>query len=116
MTDVFQELYQHWRKIKNPAKKQKISRLLLESKVREPEINQMRRYRAQMRSAAERRGDTNGMQALGELHVLEWEACRELCPMLKFGRGTAKAQGWKWVKKQSWAKDLLAPPIEKRFF
>lgn len=116
MTDVFQALYQHWKKVKNPAKKRLLSKILFDSKVYAAEIEQMRRYRAEARQQAELRGDTNGLPTLGELHILEYEACRELCPTLKVGKGSAKSQGWKWVKKQPWAKDLLAPQIEKRFY
>ena len=115
MADIFQALYEHWKKVRNPAKKHQISRILLESKAYAAEIEQMRRYRAEARQAAELRGEINGLPVLGELHILEYEACRILCPTLTLGRGTAKKEGWKWVKKQPWAKDLLAPPIEKRF-
>lgn len=115
MSDIFQALYEHWKKVKNPAKKQAISRILLESKVYQADINKMRRARAELRAHAERRADLNGMPQLMELHVLEYEACRVLCPTLTIGRGSAKKAGWEWVKKQPWAKDLLAPPIEKRF-
>ena len=115
MSDVFQALYEHWKKIKNPAKKQQVSKILLESKLYKDDIDAIRAERARLRTQAERAAGNNGMQQLGELHVLEYEACRVLCPTLTIGRGSAKKAGWAWVRKQPWAKDFMAPPIEKRF-
>lgn len=112
---LFQELYQHWRRVKNPAAKASISRLLLDAKRHSTEINILRAERARERATDTKRPDVNGTRMTGAMHMLELEACRVLCPELRVGRGSVKTKAWEWVLKQPWAQDLNTAPMAKRF-
>ena len=112
---VFDALFLHWKKVKNPAKKQAISRLLLAAKQKEAEIEACRANRQLQRIYLEQKANINGNLMIAGLHDLEHRACQVLCPALQHGTGTAKAEGWRWVIKQPWAKDFRAAPFEKRY-
>lgn len=112
--DVFQALYLHWKKVKNPAAKQMISRILLEAKLKRDEIDFMRARREASRLFQEQKATINGNLVTGELHLLEHEACKILCPAIRHGTGTAIREGWNWIMKQPWARDFRPAPFEKR--
>lgn len=113
--DVFDALYEHWKKVKNPATKQAISRILLAANQRQAEINHIRSQRFVMRLQLEQKANINGNLVTGELHELEYDACRFLCPAIRGGNGTAVREGWRWIMKQPWGKDFRAAPFEKRY-
>lgn len=111
---VFDALFIYWKKVKNPARKQAISRLLLAAKQQEAEIEACRANRQLQRIYLEQKANINGNLLIAGLHDLEHKACQALCPALCHGTGTAKAEGWRWVLRQPWAKDFKAAPFEKR--
>lgn len=112
---LFQAVYEHWRKVKNPAAKAAISRLLLDAKTHKAEIDQLRAVRARERATDTKRPDRNGTRMTGAMHMLELEACRVLCPALRVGRGSVKTKAWEWVMQQDWAQDLNTAPMAKRY-
>ena len=113
--DVFQALYQHWKGVKNPAKRQMIAQVLLAAKLQRDEIDFIRDQRRTARLFLEQKANINGNFLTGELHMLEHEACKILCPALVHGKGPAQKEGWFWILKQPWGKDFAAAPFEKRY-
>lgn len=113
---VFQALYEHWRKVKNPSRKARISRVLLEAKAKREEIDILRRERARERATDTCRPELDGTRLTGAMHTLEHEACRLLCPSLEVGRGSVKTKGWEWVMRQPWADDLKTAPLGRQFY
>lgn len=113
--DVFQALYQHWRGVKNPARKHRLSKILLAAKAQRDEIDFIRERRRVARLFLEQKANIDGNFLTGELHLLEHEACKILCPALAHGTGTAQKEGWLWILKQPWGKDFRAAPFEKRY-
>lgn len=113
---VFQALYEHWRRVKNPAKKARISSVLLASKAKAAEIATLRMERARERQTDTCRPELDGTRLTGAMHPLEHEACKILCPMLEVGRGSVKTKGWEWVMRQPWANDLQTAPLGRRFY
>lgn len=113
---VFEALFQHWRRVKNPAAKQAISRVLLAAKQKQAEVDILRVERAELRAQETMRPELDGTLITGAMHPLEVDACRIMCPDLRIGRGTAKEKGWEWVLKQPWGKDLSAAPLGRRYY
>lgn len=113
---VFQALYDHWRKVRNPARKARISRVLLASRAKRDEIDVLRRERARERRVETCRPELDGTRMTGAMHPLEHEACKLLCPSLEVGRGSVKTKGWEWVLKQPWAEDLKTAPLGRRYY
>lgn len=113
---VFQRLYEEWRKAADPARKARMSRVLFAAKERESEIIGFRTRRAWERNHDTCRPELNGTRMTGEMHPLEVEACRLLCPILEIGRGPAKTKGWTWVLNQPWAQDLKTAKLGKQFY
>lgn len=112
--DVFEVLFDKWKRVKNPAAKKKMGRILLQAKIKRKEIEYMRDQRHYQRLMNEQKGNINGNLVTGDLHALEYEACRLLCPALMHGDGVALKEGWRWIMRQSWGKEFRAAPFEKR--
>jgi membrane-bound lytic murein transglycosylase MltF len=112
---VFEALFEYWRRVKNPAAKQSISRLLLDAKAKQAEIDVLRAERAKLRATDTLRPELDGTLMTGAMHQLEVDACRMMCPDLRIGRGTAKERGWEWVLRQPWGRDLSAAPLGRQF-
>ena len=83
---------------------------------RKPEIDEFRRTRQIMREKGFQNGNRNGHLITGEMHPLEYEACKFLCPDLNIKNGQPKTKNWYWIIRQEWGKDLAAAPIERTRF
>lgn len=113
---VFEALFEHWRRVRNPAAKQRISRVLLAAKQKQAEIDVLRNERARLRASGTMRPELDGTLITGAMHPLEVDACRMMCPDLRIGRGSAKERGWEWVLRQDWGKDLSAAPLGRQYY
>ena len=87
--------------------------LCLAAKHKNDEIQAVRQNREAMRRACLRDGSRNATTPTLDLHPLELEAVRFLCPESQIAHWGAKKETWAWVLKQPWAQEFKAPPFEK---
>lgn len=115
---LFIRLYEEWRKVKDkdPVRGMAIKRVLSASIERASEIEGFRTRRAWERQNDTCRPDINGTRLTGEMHPVEYHACKLLCPQLEIGLGTAKTKAWEWILAQPWAQDLKTSPLGRQFY
>lgn len=116
ISPLFQRLYEEHCKCADPERKQRIARVLLAAKQKEPQIIRLRHIRAWERNNDTCRPELNGTRLTGEMHELEVAACRLLCPALEVGLGSVKTRGWEWVLRQPWAQDLKTSRLGRQFY
>lgn len=92
------------------------TRIIKEASKRGAEITHIRKVRQIHRDKLERDGSRNGALITGEMHQLEYEAIRLLCPALQHPNGEDRDKTWQWILKQDWGKDFAAAPFEKTRF
>ena len=115
MKTVFTALAEHAAKVGNPAVRWKCHLIIQAAAEYGSEIQAVRERRERLRLQATLEPSRNGMLKTGEIHPVEWAACKVLCPDLDRGNGTALQQGLRWLMAQDWAQEFKASPIEKRF-
>ena len=116
MADVFTAVGDLAKKTSDPNLKTSALALLFAAERLADEINVVRAHRDSERRRDTRRGELGMMPVFGEMHMLEVEACRLLCPALRTGNSEAAPDGWRWIAKQPWADDLKAAPVQQRFY
>ena len=113
---VFDEVAKLIKKQANVGEVTDAHMLLLAAKFRQHEIEDIRRNRYELKQKDTRRPDINMMTVVMEMHPLELEAIKLLCPALAVGNSKGKKEAWQWVLKQPWAEEFKPGPIEKRYF
>lgn len=116
VADVFTALGDLARKTPDQELRLNALACLLAAGMLKDEIDEVRAHRESERRRDTRRGELGMMPMFGEMHMIEVEACRLLCPALRTGNSQAAPDGWRWIAKQSWADDLKAAPVQKRFY
>lgn len=113
---IFQRLYEEWRTTKHPGRRAMMAQVLMDSESKQTEIGKFRTIRAWERNNATCRPEINGTRLTGEMHPLEYQACKLICPQLEIGQGTAKTKAWEWILAQDWAQDLKTAPLGRQFY
>lgn len=114
MTDVFQAVEEQaargsaWDKVNATA-------LLLAASLKRDEIDAIRAERWAMQQDSEREPNRNGALLTFDLHPLEYEACKLLCPDLKYSDMEGRRKAWEWILNQPWAEEFKASPFAKRY-
>ena len=116
MKTIFTVVAEEVNRTDDPARRARGNRILVDAYRKGEEIKMMREERERIRNECRRDGGLNGTTPTGELHMVEYEACRFLCPDLEQGGGKAKKIGWQWVLAQPWGQEFKCAPIEKRFY
>ena len=113
---LFKQLFEEFRRTEHPVRKARIAKVMREADKKSTEILKFRTVRAWERNNAVCRPEIDGTRLTGEMHPLEYEACRLLCPQLEIGQGTAKTKAWEWLLAQDWAQDLKTAPLGRQFY
>ena len=113
MSPVFDAVEALARKYNNDTMVKVASRLCARAAIRRSEIEEYRSYRQLIRHNCEGKAGINGRLAMLEMHPLEAEAIRLLCPEFMAPNSEQQKRGLRWVEKQPWAKEFLPAPIEK---
>lgn len=113
--DIFQEVWDQAKRSNSKDMLIEAAALKLAAKAKASEIRLIKAERKNWRKML-RRNDTNGTLATFDLHPLEYEACKILCPDLTHADWQAKQKAWQWVLKQPWAQEFRASPFVKSRF
>ena len=83
---------------------------------RRDEIDRIRADRQALREKDTRRPEINMAVTVMDMHPLELEAIKLICPDVNRGDKEAKRAAWQWVLNQPWAQELKPPSMAKRFY
>ena len=107
-----------WADARRSGDKQRIAKaamLRLQSQVKAAEIEAVRGHRDKWRTLHPN-GERNGHLVTLEMHPLEYECFRFLCPDLEHADWDAKKRSWLWALRQPWGKEYRTAPFEERRF
>ena len=113
--DIFDAV---WVDAKRSGDKQRLAAaamLRLQSKAKAREIEAVRSHRDKWRELHPN-GERNGHLVTLEMHPLEYECFRFLCPDLEHADWEAKKRSWNWALRQPWGKEYRTAPFEERRF
>ena len=116
MNDVFEAVGDHARRSKSHFERMRALGILAAARLKAREIYALKQERKAMRAAIEtRRADLNGTVTTFDLHPIELEAIKFLCPDADVADWQAKKKAWEWILAQPWAQEFKSSPLEKRF-
>ena len=110
--DIFQAVWDQAKRSNDKGRMVEAAALTLAANAKAQEIDLIKKERKTWRKML-RKSNTSGTLATFDLHPLEYEACRIMCPDLRHANWEAKQKAWQWILKQPWAKDFRASPFEK---
>ena len=113
--DVFDAVWEQAKRSGDQKRLVQAGTLNLEATRRSEEIRAVREHRAAWR-AFTRKGGRNGALVTLDMHPLEVEACKLLCPDLEHADWQAKKRGWQWILKQPYGKEFAPGDFEKTRF
>ena len=112
MRTVFDAVWDQAKRCGGPDKIAEAAALKLAARAKQKEIDLVKAERDQAKRLL-RRSNINGAISVLEMHNLEWEACRILCPDLDHADWQSKKRAWSWVLKQPWGEEYRPPAFEK---
>ena len=115
MPDIFDEVLAQAKRSPDPKAYATALALKMAAKACAKEIKVLRDQRRVFQSDT-RRPELNGAAVLLDMHALEYEAMKQLCPDLKKPHPESQKKAMAWILKQPWAAEYAAPAFEKRYF
>lgn len=79
-------------------------------------IEQFRAEGHALREQVRQDPERNGHLLTRELHPVEMEVVKELCPGVSADNAKERQKAWYWVLNQHWGEDLRASPYDQRYF